>query len=88
MEDIENERTGEVPIHLRDASYKGAARLGHGAGYKYPHDFSGHFVPQQYLPDTLTGKVYYEPTSNGYEKQIAERLAGWRKKRGQSQHER
>ncbi|MFZ5923669.1 MAG: AAA family ATPase, partial [Bacillota bacterium] len=88
MEDIENERTGEVPIHLRDASYKGAARLGHGAGYKYPHDFSGHFVPQQYLPDTLAGKVYYEPTSNGYEKQIAERLAGWRKKRGQSQHER
>ncbi|MEW6228894.1 MAG: replication-associated recombination protein A, partial [Bacillota bacterium] len=84
MEDIESERTGEVPVHLRDASYKGAARLGHGAGYKYPHDFPGHFVPQQYLPDALAGKVYYEPTSNGYEKQIAERLAGWRKKRGQS----
>lgn len=81
MEDVEKERSGEVPAHLRDASYKGAARLAHGAGYKYPHDFPGHFVPQQYLPDTLAGRVYYEPSSNGYEKQIAERLAKWRSAR-------
>ncbi|MDI7247848.1 MAG: AAA family ATPase [Bacillota bacterium] len=78
MEDVEKERSGEVPAHLRDASYKGAARLGHGAGYKYPHDFPGHFVPQQYLPDILAGRVYYEPSSNGYEKQIANRLTRWR----------
>ncbi|MGE5573266.1 MAG: AAA family ATPase [Bacillota bacterium] len=81
MEDVEKERSGEVPVHLRDASYKGAARLGHGAGYKYPHDFPGHFVPQQYLPDTLEGRVYYEPSPNGYEKQIGERLARWRAER-------
>ncbi|MCR4402210.1 MAG: AAA family ATPase [Firmicutes bacterium] len=77
-EDVRKERSGEVPAHLRDASYGSAARLGHGVGYKYPHDFPGHFVTQQYLPDTLLGRVYYEPSSNGYERQIADRLAKWR----------
>ncbi len=77
-EDLENERTGEVPMHLRDASYPGSARLGHGAGYRYPHDFPGHFVPQQYMPDHLARRVYYEPSSNGYERQIGERLRAWR----------
>lgn len=81
MEDVEKERQGSVPTHLRDASYRGAARLGHGAGYKYPHDFPGHFVQQQYLPDELVGRVYYEPSANGYEKHISERLAKWREAR-------
>ncbi|MGE5592109.1 MAG: AAA family ATPase [Betaproteobacteria bacterium] len=79
MGDVEKERQGRVPVHLRDASYKGAARLGHGVGYKYPHDFPGHFVQQQYLPDELVGRVYYEPSPNGYERHISERLAKWRK---------
>lgn len=74
IQDVKECRAGEVPIHLRDASYKGAARLGHGAGYKYPHDFPGHFVMQQYLPDNLVGRVYYEPGDLGYEAIIKERL--------------
>ncbi len=82
LEDVEKERAVEVPTHLRDASYGGAARLGHGAGYKYPHDYPGHFVPQQYLPPPLAGKEYYAPTENGYEKEIADRLARWRQERG------
>lgn len=71
MQDIENKSVGEVPIHLRDAHYSGAKKLGHGVGYKYPHAFDGNFIPQQYLPDELDGTVYYEPTGNGYEKQIS-----------------
>lgn len=60
----------EVPVHLRDAHYKGAEKLGHGKGYLYPHDFPGNYVPQQYLPDALQNKRFYQPTSNGYEKTI------------------
>lgn len=74
MEDVRREATGQVPIHLRDASYKGAERLGHGKGYKYPHDFPGGYVPQQYLPDNLVGKRYYEPSANGLEAKIREKL--------------
>ncbi|MCX7970658.1 MAG: replication-associated recombination protein A [Negativicutes bacterium] len=71
-----------VPAHLRDGSYRGAARLGHGRGYKYPHDHPGHWVSQQYLPDELVGTIYYQPTGQGAEKVIGERLAGWRAGRG------
>lgn len=74
LEDIKNKETGQVPKHLRDASYIGAEKLGHGIGYKYPHDYSGSFVKQQYLPDNMRDTIYYEPTNNGYEKVIAERL--------------
>ncbi|MBE5969885.1 MAG: replication-associated recombination protein A [Lachnospiraceae bacterium] len=59
-----------IPTHLQDAHYKGAAKLGHGLGYKYAHDFDNHYVEQQYLPDELLGKVFYEPTDIGYEKKI------------------
>jgi putative ATPase len=75
MEDVESGRTLPVPEHLRDAHYKGAKRLGHGEGYKYAHDFPGHFVAQDYLGAT---KRYYEPTEQGVEKKIKERLDRWR----------
>jgi putative ATPase len=61
-----------VPLHLRDRSYKGAARLGHGEGYKYPHDFSGGYVPQQYMPDGVS-HTFYRPKPIGYEREILER---------------
>lgn len=75
LEDIRSGRTLAVPEHLRDAHYAGAKRLGHGEGYQYSHDHPGHFVPQDYLG---TVKRYYEPTEQGSEKKIKERLAHWR----------
>ncbi|MBC7338802.1 MAG: AAA family ATPase [Firmicutes bacterium] len=66
----------EVPDHLKDASRDGAA-LGHGKGYLYPHDFPGHFVPQQYLPPGLGGATFYRPGDQGFEREIARRLAEW-----------
>lgn len=63
-----------VPTHLQDAHYKGAAKLGHGIGYKYAHDYPEHYVKQQYLPDEIKNRRFYEPTELGYEKQIKERL--------------
>jgi len=74
LADIENKAVGEVPVHLKDASYSGAKKLGHGMGYKYPHAFEGNYIEQQYLPDELEGTRYYEPTQNGYEKTISEHL--------------
>lgn len=59
MEDVKNGATGEVPAHLRDSHYGGAEKLGHGAAYCYPHDYPGHYVKQQYLPDRLKERVYY-----------------------------
>ncbi len=75
MKDVEEGRTLPVPEHLRDSSYRGAKRLGHGAGYKYAHDYEGHFVPQDYLGAV---KRYYEPTDQGVEKKIKERVEKWR----------
>mgnify|MGYP000863227944 CR=1 FL=1 len=68
LEDVKSGRIGEVPLHLRDASYPGASVLGHGRGYKYPHDYPGHHVKQQYLPSELEGTKYYTPTGQGAEK--------------------
>ncbi|HQA47456.1 MAG TPA: replication-associated recombination protein A [Bacillota bacterium] len=68
LEDVKSGRIGEVPLHLRDASYPGASVLGHGRGYKYPHDYPGHHVKQQYLPSELEGAKYYTPTRQGAEK--------------------
>lgn len=69
-------RSGNLPIptHLQDAHYKGAAKLGHGIGYKYAHDYPNHYVQQQYLPYELTGRKFYEPTENGYEAVIREHM--------------
>ncbi len=72
MDDIEQGRLMPVPDHLRDAHYKGAARLGRGKGYKYPHDYPDHYVKQEYLPQK---REYYRPTEQGEEKKIKERLA-------------
>ncbi|MCO7202762.1 replication-associated recombination protein A [Microbacterium sp. CnD16-F] len=70
---------GRVPVHLRDAHYAGAKRLGHGKGYVYPHDLDVGVATQQYLPDELRGRRYYEPTSRGVERDISARLEKIRK---------
>ena len=67
MRVVQETKTPPVPVHLQDAHYKSAGKLGHGKGYKYAHDY---YVKQQYLPDGLTGEVFYEPSENGYEQQI------------------
>jgi len=66
--------TGEVPAHLRDAHYQGAAALGHGDGYQYPHDHDDGWVAQQYLPDPLVGRRWYQPSRHGDEGEVAERM--------------
>ena len=78
MEDVEEKRTIPVPMHLRSTAYPGAERLGHGKGYRYAHDGEGHFVVQDYLG---VEKLYYEPTGQGHEARIGERLQAWRKLR-------
>ena len=77
IKDVESGRTLPVPEHLRDAHYQGAKRLGHGKGYKYAHDFPDHFVPQDYLGAV---RRYYEPSDQGAEKELRERVEKWRKK--------
>lgn len=74
MNTVRNTKTAPIPVHLQDAHYKGAQKLGHGDGYLYAHDYPNHYVKQQYLPDGLTEHCFYEPTENGYEKQIKEHL--------------
>jgi putative ATPase len=78
LAEVEREGKIEVPNHLKDATRDGKA-LGHGKDYKYPHDFPGHHVEQQYLPDRLRGRRFYEPTDQGYEREIAARLMQWRR---------
>lgn len=73
--DVREKNCGPVPPHLRDSHYRGASLLGHGKGYKYPHDYPENYTPQQYLPDELKGAVYYKPTANGREKDIQARQA-------------
>jgi len=68
--DIRESPIGVVPKHLRDAHYSGAQSLGHGEGYKYPHNYQNAEVEQQYLPDELAEKIYYKPTNQGYEAQF------------------
>jgi putative ATPase len=75
MGDVAERSAGAVPIHLRDAHYAGAARLGHGKGYRYPHDDPSGWVPQQYLPDDLIDRRYYEPSHHGLEARVAARMA-------------
>jgi putative ATPase len=75
LEDVRSGRTLAVPEHLRDAHYAGAKRLGHGEGYEYAHSHPGHFVAQDYLG---ADKRYYEPTEQGMEKKVKERLEQWR----------
>ena len=79
LTDVRAGRGGRVPPHLRDAHYAGAERLGHGREYLYPHDFPHGVVAQHYLPDDLAGQRYYEPTGNGFERQLASRLEAVRR---------
>ena len=76
---VENNKTARVPGNLMDAHYKGAAKLGHGAGYKYAHDYSNHYVKQQYLPDGMEDVVFYQPGELGYEMKMVEHLERIRK---------
>ncbi|TNF23189.1 MAG: replication-associated recombination protein A [Deltaproteobacteria bacterium] len=83
------EQTGSlpVPVHIRNAPTKLMKELGYGEGYRYPHDYGG-WVPDHYLPERLRGQRYYEPTQNGYERHLAERLDRWRSVRdGQGEGE-
>ena len=77
--DVKNGLAGQVPTHLRDAHYPGAKELGHGQGYKYSHDYPHGVADQEYLPETLRGKRYYTPSTNGMERSMAERLENLRR---------
>jgi putative ATPase len=74
MADVRAGRAGPVPAHLRDAHYPGARGLGHGAGYRYPHDDPRGVVTQQYPPDEVVGRDYYRPGEHGAERAVAQRL--------------
>lgn len=76
LDDVKSGNTGAVPLHLRDAHYKGAKALGHGQGYLFPHNFPHNVVAQQYMPDRVEGTQYYIPTVNGHEATITQRMAG------------
>ena len=70
MEDVEKIKIKQIPPHLKDAHFSGATNLGNGIGYKYAHNYEKNYVKQQYLPDELKNNIYYEPSDNGYEKNI------------------
>ncbi|MCL4530810.1 MAG: replication-associated recombination protein A, partial [Chloroflexi bacterium] len=77
MQKLEEEGQVSVPRHLQDGN-RDAAAMGHGKDYVYPHEFEGHFIPQQYLPKRLLGTYFYKPSGEGYETQVAARLEMWR----------
>jgi putative ATPase len=79
--DVEEKGALPVPLHLRNAPTDLMEKLGYGKDYRYAHDFPGHVVEQQHLPDALAGKKYYSPSESGQEKIIKERLAGWEEKK-------
>jgi putative ATPase len=81
-EEVRRHGAQTPPDYLRDAHYPGAQALGRGQGYQYAHDHPGNVAPQQYLPDALAGREFYEPTGNGREKAFGERLAELRKRLG------
>jgi putative ATPase len=80
-EDVQGSGALPVPLRLRNAPTKLMSELGYGEGYRYPHNYEGHFVKENYLPEKLRERIYYSPTPNGYEKSIKERLDNWRKKK-------
>ncbi len=85
MKTVADTRTMPVPAHLQDRHYKGAEKLGHGLGYKYAHDYSNHYVTQQYLPDGMEGMRFYEPSENGYEKKIREHMEFIKREAGETE---
>lgn len=72
LEAVKDTKAAPVPIHLQDCHYQASEKLGRGAGYQYAHDYPNHYVKQQYLPDNLVGRKFYEPSENGYEQKIRE----------------
>ncbi|MBX3313513.1 MAG: replication-associated recombination protein A [Actinobacteria bacterium] len=74
LADVRDRPSSGVPAHLRDGHYQGAAKLGHGVGYRYPHDDPSGWVPQEYRPPEVAGRRYYEPTDRGHEARIADRM--------------
>ena len=72
---VEKEQAEPVPCYLRSTGYSGAAALGHGVGYKYPHDYPGHYVEQDYLPDNMKGMEFYRPSESGWEAEVGKRLS-------------
>ncbi len=74
MDAVKNQRSMPVPAHLQDSHYGGSAKLEHGIGYKYAHNYPNHYVKQQYLPDGMEGQVFYHPSENGYESKIGEHM--------------
>jgi putative ATPase len=77
QEEIKQSPDEPVPLHLRNPVTSLMKKIGYGKGYKYPHDYPGHFVQQQHLPDSVKGKHYYTPSEQGYEKEVAQRLKEW-----------
>ena len=77
---VRDRRPGPVPMHLRDAHYRGAQMLGHGKGYVYPHDDPSGWVPQEHLPVEAAGERFYRPSGHGAERQLNEQ---WRERRGE-----
>ena len=78
LDDVASSLNEPVPLHLRNAVTALDRSSGYGAGYRYAHDYEGHFVAQQHLPDHLAGRRYYHPGDQGYERAIKERLASLR----------
>lgn len=74
MDAVKTQRSMPVPVHLQDSHYGGSAKLGHGIGYRYAHDYPNHYVKQQYLPDGMEGRCFYHPSENGYESKIAKHM--------------
>ena len=87
MEDVARVEIKTIPQHLQDAHYQGAVNLNRGKGYDYPHNHPGNFIPQQYLPNELADRIYYNPTANGVEKKIGEALQRLRPTRAYKQEE-
>ena len=79
MKDLRTRELGEIPPHLRDSHYGGAAKLGHGLDYLYPHEYPNHYVAQQYMPDALKGTVYYQPGENKNERAIRQYMTELKK---------
>lgn len=79
MEAVRDRKAPPVPVHLKDSHYQGAAKLGHGQGYLYAHDYPHHYVEQQYLPDGMEGERFYFPSENGYEKRIRKYMESLKK---------
>jgi putative ATPase len=79
--DVREKEAMPVPLHIRNAPTTLMKELGYGKDYKYPHDYPDHFVPEEYLPENLKGRIYYEPSDFGFEREVKRRLEAWRKKK-------